>query len=359
MKRKALRTSALVLCVIMAFCLSSCGTEVSYNDYDLSEYIKVGEYKGLEVASYSISVTDDEVESAIQSALEDAATDKELDEGTAVEDGDVVNIDYTGKLDGKKFEGGSAEGYDLTIGSGSFIDGFESGLIGKKVGEKTDLELTFPEDYSSEELQGKDVVFTVKINSATRKEAPALDDDFVKNTTEFETVDEYRADLEKQLYDEKEQEVINNQKMTLWSSLLENVEVKKYPERELDYYIKFNSDQMDTMAKEYDMTRDELLAAYDFGSEDEFAATNEDSSKQRVKQEMLIQYIVQKEGLEYTKKEKDALIKNYKNAGYDEKTIKTQTGRTMDEYVDMELLYGKVLDFLLDNAVITDAASAE
>ena len=355
MKRKALRTSALVLCVIMAFCLSSCGTEVSYDDYDLSKYIKVGDYKGMEVASYSISVTDDEVETAIQSALDEAATDK----GTAIENGDVVNIDYTGKLDGKKFDGGSAEGYDLTIGSGTFIDGFESGLIGKKVGEKTDLELTFPEDYSSEDLQGKDVVFTVKINSATRKEVPVLDEDFVKNTTEFETVEEYRADLEKKLYDEKEQEAINNQKTTLWSNLLENVEVKKYPERELDYYIQFNSDQMDTMAKEYDMTRDELLAAYDFGDEDEFAATNEDSSKQRVKQEMLIEYIAQKEGLEYTEKEKDALIKNYENAGYDEKTIKTQTGRTMDEYVDMELLYGKVLDFLLDNAVITDSASAE
>ena len=148
-------------------------------------------------------------------------------------------------------------------------------------------------------------MFTVKINSATRKEVPVLDEDFVKNTTEFETVEEYRADLEKKLYDEKEQEAINNQKTTLWSNLLENVEVKKYPERELDYYIQFNSDQMDTMAKEYDMTRDELLAAYDFGDEDEFAATNEDSSKQRVKQEMLIEYIAQKEELEYTEKEKE------------------------------------------------------
>lgn len=359
MKRKALIMSALVLCVITVLGLSSCGTDVSYDDYDLSKYIKVGEYKGLEVASYSISVTDDEVETAIQSALEDAATDQELDKKTAIADGDTVNIDYVGKLDGKEFDGGSAEGYDLTIGSGSFIEGFESGLIGKKVGDKTDLELTFPDDYSSEDLQGKDVVFTVKINSATRKEVPELDDDFVKNTTDFETVDEYRADMEKQLYDEKEDEAINNQKTTLWSELLENVEVKKYPERELDYYIEFNSEQIDTMAKEYDMTRDELLAAYDFGDEDEFAATNEDSSKQRVKQEMVIEYIAQKEGLEYTDKEKKALIKNYENAGYDEKTIKTQTGRTMDEYVDMELLYGKVLDFLLDNAVITDPASAE
>ncbi len=359
MKRKTLVRTALVLCVVMAasVCLSSCGTDVSYDDYNLKEYIKVGDYKGLEAAAYSISVTDDDVETAIQSALEEAATDTELEKGEAIADGDVVNIDYTGKVDGKKFDGGSAEGYDLTIGSGSFIDGFETGLIGKTVGEKTKLNLTFPDDYSSEDLQGKDVVFTVKINSATRQTVPTLDEDFVKNTTDFDTVEEYKADLEKQLYNEKEDEAISDQKSTLWSALMDNVKVKKYPKRELNYYIEFNSEQMDTMAEEYDMTRDEFLSAYGFGDEDEFAATNKDSSKQRVKQEMIIEYIAQKEGLECTKKEKEAQIEKYENAGYDEKTIKTQTGRDMDDYVEMELLYEKILDLLLDNANITEAAA--
>ena len=107
------------------------------------------------------------------------------------------------------------------------------------------------------------------------------------------------------------------------------------------------------------MSRDELLASYDFGDEDEFAAVNEDSSKLRVKQEMLIEYLAEKEGLSYTDKEKEEAIKAYEDAGYDDNSIELQTGRYMDDYVHIELLYQKVLDYLLDNAKITEAADDE
>ena len=318
--------------------MTACGSNISYDKYDLSEYITVGEYKGLKVAPYSISVTEDEVDARIQTNLEDAASAQEIEAGTAIEDGDTVNIDYTGKIDGKKFDGGSAEGYDLVIGSGSFIDGFETGIIGKTVGDKFDLDLTFPSDYQEESLQGKAVVFTVKVNSASR---------------------EYEQYVEKTIYDEKEQEAIENQKTTLWSDLLEDTEVKKYPEKELNYYIDFNSEQMDSMAELYGMSREDLLASYDFGDEEEFAAVNEDSSKLRVKQEMLIEYLAQKEGIEYTEKEAEAMKKEYEEAGYDDETVESQTGRTMEEYVHIELLYQKVLEFLLENADITGAPAAE
>ncbi|MEE0744983.1 MAG: trigger factor [Anaerovoracaceae bacterium] len=356
MKKKA---AASFICLMMVFGLASCGSSVSYDSYDLGEYLKVGEYKGLPVSDYTVSVTDDEVQTQIQSTLEAAATTQELDKETALADGDTVNIDYVGTIDGKEFDGGSAEGYDLTLGSGSFIDGFESGLVGKHVGDTTDLELTFPDDYSSEDLQGKDVVFNVTINSATRQEVPEYSLDFVQNTTDFDTLEEYEADVEKQLYEQKEQTEIDNQKTTLWSELLEDTEVKEYPEDILNYYIDFNSSQMDTMAEEYGMSRDELLASYDFGDEDEFAAVNEDSSKLRVKQEMLIEYLAEKEGLSYTDKEKEEAIKAYEDAGYDDKSIELQTGRNMEDYVHIELLYQKVLDYLLDNAKITEAADDE
>ena len=143
MKKK---TIAGLLCGVALLVLASCGSSMSYEDYDLNEYLKVGEYKGLTVAPYSISVTDDEVQEQIQSNLKAAAKDTKLDKNTAIADGDTVNIDYTGKVDGKKFDGGTAEKQDLTIGSGSFIDGFESGLIGHKKGETVTLNLTFPED---------------------------------------------------------------------------------------------------------------------------------------------------------------------------------------------------------------------
>ena len=346
----------LCLCLMTALGLTACGSAMSYEDYDLNEYLEVGEYKGLKAQPYTISVTGDEIDAQIQSTLEASATSQELDQQTPIADGDTVKIDYTGKIDGKKFEGGSAKDQSLTIGSGSFIDGFESGLIGKTVGEKVTLNLTFPADYSSQELQGKDVVFTVKINSASREEVPEYNLDFVHNTTDYQTLEEYEAAVKAQLEKNKESEAISEQKSTLWSAALDNTKVKKYPDRELDHYIQFNSEQMDEMAKTYGMSREELLANYDFGDEKAFAAVNEDSSKLRVKQEMLIQYIADKEKLSYTDKEKDALISDFESQGYDEKTVESQTGRPMEEYAHIELLYEKVLDFLLENAEITGAA---
>lgn len=346
----------LILCCVLAAGLVSCGSSMSYDDYELDDYIKVGEYKGLKAAPYAISVTEDEVDAQIQSNLEAAATDEKLDENTVLAEGDTVNIDYTGKVNGKEFEGGSAEGYDLTLGSGSFIDGFESGLVGKKTGDEAELALTFPEDYSDEDLAGKDVVFSVKINSATRKSVPQLNSDFVKNNTEYESVEEYTKAVEKQLYDNKETEAVNEQKTELWSQALDNAEVKKYPERELEHYIEFNSEQIDRTAKAYGMSKEDVLSQYEFGDEEEFTAVNEDSSKLRVKQEMLIEYIAAEEKLSYTDEEKQQLIENFQGQGYDNEAIEEQTGRSMGDYVHIELLYGKVLDMLLENAKIEGAA---
>ena len=361
--KKPTKKVVIIVAVILALCLvaviifKSCGSSMSYDDYDLSEYLKVGDYKGLEVAPYTVSVTEADIDAQIQTALEAATTTKDLDKGAAIADGDTVNIDYTGKVDGKKFDNGSAKGSSLVIGSGTFIDGFESGLIGKTVGEKLKLNLTFPDDYNEESLQGKDVVFTVTVNSATRQEVPEYSLDFVQNTTDYKTLEEYEAAVGKQLTKDKEAEAINTQKTTLWSAALDNTKVKKYPDREVEHYIEFNSQQMDDMAKSYGMSREDLLASYEFGDEEAFAAVNEDGSKLRVKQEMLIEYIADKEGLEYTDKERKALIADFEQQGYDEDAVKTQTGRTMDEYIHIELLYQKVLDFLLENANITGEAT--
>ncbi len=341
------------------FALSSCSASVSYDDYDLDDYITVGEYKGLQVAPYTVSVTEDEIDARIQSNLEEAASERELESGEVIADGDTVNIDYEGTVDGKTLDNASGEDYDLTIGSGSFIDGFESGLIGEKVGEKVVLDLTFPDDYSEEDLQGKAVEFTVKINSAKRTEVPEYNLEFVQENTDYETLADYEKSVEEQLYSEKETEAVNNQKTELWSQALDNTEVKDYPQRELDHYIEANSEQIDSVAKANDMTREEVLSLYGFGDEDEFAAENEDSSKLRVKEEMLIEYIAKNEDLTYTDEEKNQLIQSYESQGYDNDTIKEQTGRTMGDYVHIELLYSKVLDFLLENAEITGAAVSE
>lgn len=348
----------IILVMIMAAAgLSSCTSSMSYSDYDFDEYMEVGEYKGLDVAPYTVTVSNEDLYTEIENRLQAAAETTDLEEGAAVEEGDALNIDYVGKIDGKAFDNGSAEGASLQIGSNSFIDGFEDGLIGKTIGSEAVLNLTFPEDYQEESLQGKDVEFTVTINSGTREEVPDYNLEFVQENSDYETMDEYEAAVREDVYAQKEEEAVNTQKTTLWSEALDNTEMKKYPDRELDHYIEFNSDQIDDMASSYGMSREDVLASYEFGDEEEFAAVNEDSSKLRVKQEMLIEYIADKEGITYTDEESQELISSFEQQGYNESAIERQTGRTMEDYVRIELLYGKVLDFLLENANITEEAA--
>ncbi len=343
------------ICVAMMLALASCGSSIDYSDYDLEKCIEVGEYKNLKAAAYTVSVTEDEIETRIQEELEASATSEELNDKTPIEEGDVANIDYTGTLDGKAFDGGSAEGYDLEIGSGTFIDGFEDGLIGKKVGEKVKLNLTFPEDYASKELAGKDVVFDVTINSAVREGIPEYNLDFVQNTTDYMSLQEYESALEKQIYNEKEDEAIMNQQSELWTQVVDATVVNEYPEKLVEYYCDANNKYVDYMADMYGMTREEALTSNGFGNEEEFAAVNEDSSKLRIKDEMIVEYIAQKEGISYTEEEKTAYTEDLAAMGYDDELIEIETGRNLEGYVHSELLRMEVLDFILENAKIEGA----
>lgn len=349
MKKKLM---VLLVCALTVIGFSGCGTTMTYDDYELTDYIKPGKYIGLEGEAYTVKVTQDDIDEEIQAALESAVEKKTLDKETEIKNGDTVNIDYVGTKDGEKFDGGSAKGYDLVIGSKSFIDGFESGLIGKKVGDKVKLNLTFPEDYSSEDLQGQDVVFDVTINSATRETTPEYNLDFIKKNTEYKSKEEYEKALEKKIYNEKEETAIRTQQEDLWSKALENTKIKKYPERELEHYLEFNSNQMDEMAESYGVSREDMLTQYGFKDEDEFETVNDESSKLRIKQEMLLEYIADKEGIKYTDEEKEAQFEEFEKQGYDEEAIEKQTGRNADEYVHFELLYQKVLEFLVENAKI-------
>ena len=151
---------------------------------DVSKYVTIGEYKGLTLDRASVTVTDDDVQAEIDYNLEENGT--EVNDGT-VEEGDSVTINFTGTIDGKEFDGGSAEDYDLVIGEGGMIDGFEDGIIGMKKGETKELDLTFPDDYYEESVAGKPVVFKVTLQKFTRPSE--LNDEWVAANTEYKTVD--------------------------------------------------------------------------------------------------------------------------------------------------------------------------
>ncbi|MGN0702781.1 MAG: trigger factor [Lentihominibacter sp.] len=354
MKKKLLTTIGILLAAAMALAgLAGCGEDPNpYSALNLDDYLKVGKYKGVEVEKIDVTVDKSEIGDEIVSALDAAATEEDVKKGQPVENRDTVNIDYVGRIDGKKFEGGSAEGTDLELGSGTFIDGFEEGLVGHKVGEKgIQLNLAFPLNYSSEELQGKDVVFTVDINSATRTVQPEYNLEFVKTQGDYDSTEEYEKAVKAQLLAEKKSEALETQKTEIWSQVLEDTKVKKYPKEIVQHYIDTYSAQIDSIAEEKDYTRQEVMEQlYGITSEEVLQKQFKDSARLLVKQEMLIEYIAGKEGITYTDEEADALKEDIEEQGYDEEMVEEQTGRTMKQYVHIELLYEKVQDFLLDKA---------
>ena len=170
MKKKIMSLAAVVLTAGM---LSACGKDAAYlSEIKASDYVTLGEYKGIEVTQPEPEVTDEYVDSYIEYLRSQRAVAVEVTDRTTVQEGDTVNIDYTGYRDGVAFEGGTAQGDSLTIGSGRFIDGFEEGLIGTSVGETVTLELTFPDNYTNAELAGAAVTFDVTVNSISVSETP-------------------------------------------------------------------------------------------------------------------------------------------------------------------------------------------
>ena len=165
--------------------------------------VTLGEYKGVEVEKSDVEVTEEDINKEVDKERENNSRTIDVDD-RAVENGDIIKLDFDGSVDGVPFEGGKAENYTLTIGSGSFIPGFEDQLTGTKIGEEKDVTVTFPEDYHEKSLAGKEAVFKCKVNAITVKELPEADDEFASEVSEFETLAEYKEDIKKKLTEKKE-----------------------------------------------------------------------------------------------------------------------------------------------------------
>ncbi len=320
MKRKIV---VLMLCMMAAsFAMTACGKKNSsvdsteavestesedsprYGDemtYDASKYVKLGDYVGLEVtAEGDYEVTDEDVKTEVATEISQAGAYYVPSDKTEVESGDVVNIDYVGTKDGEAFDGGSYEGYNLTIGSGSFIDGFEDGLIGHSVGETVELDLTFPESYSNTDLAGQAVVFTVTINSIQQEEEMSYDtltDEYVSEMLGSDDVASYLESVRKNLEDSVETQKTSDASNAILQALLEECEIKEVPEGLLEDRIAQRTEYYQGMAKQYGIDFSSYLS-YFFGmTEDEFQAELEKSMPDLVKEEMILLAIADKEGI--------------------------------------------------------------
>ena len=305
--------------------------------------VTLGDYKGVEVEVRDVNVTDEEVQSYVDSLVTYNPVMKEVDR--AAKDGDTVNIDYVGKKDGVAFDGGTAQGYDLTLGSGTFIDGFESGLIGVKKGDKVELNLTFPEEYGNADLAGQAVVFEVTVNEVKESTDTKLDDEWVENYTSGDqtTVAEFMDKTKKEMQEQREQSEHTNEMNSLISTVMGNATFEVNPEA-IEYEAQKMMQSSQQSLAQYGIDLDSYLSMTGMTKED-YEAQMRTNGEEYAKMKLVIQEIAAKEGIDQlTEADYKAIEKQY---GYSRQMLIQMAGQ---EAVDFETLYMKVSDYLLENA---------
>lgn len=336
MKKKLLAT---LLAVSMVMSLCACGSEkdgaqttettaakedLCSKDFKASDYVTVGSFEGLEVAVDVYNFTDEDVEKQFDEEVEyyveysDLFTYKPVEGKTTVEDGDIVNIDYVGKKDGVAFDGGTAQGHNLEIGSGSFIDGFESGLIGHEVGETTTLNLTFPEGYRNADLAGAAVTFDVTINSINTREMPEITDALVAQMDlGFDTIAAYKDDIRVYLQETCDESNKSERDTAVWEAVYEVCEVKEPPKEFVDSLIAAVKKSAEMYASYYGVSFDEFLTNYMGQTAEQFEAECRTSATENAKQKLAIAAIAEKAGINLSDEDvKAAAEAEYEEYGY-------------------------------------------
>lgn len=334
----------------VAISLIGCG-KADDNNMKPEDYIELGLYKGLEITKPSGEVSEEDVEDELNYLANAYAEEEVLTEGTVCE-GDVANIDYEGKKDGVAFQGGTAQGYDLTIGSHTFIDGFEDGLIGKKIGDTVDLNLTFPENYTPE-LAGADVVFTVKINSVKRYIAPEITDELIKEISEgeYDNVEDYKAALEEQIREDDAEYAELQMYTDLLSMAVDNATIiKDIPNDFIQAKIARLLLNAQDYANAYGLDFDTFLEQHMQMTQEEYNAQSVEYAKKAAKQSLVLQAIANAEGIEVTDEELekgiDDYVQMYNYSSRDEFINSTN----MDDFKEY-ILTSKVEEFLYNNAI--------
>ena len=338
-----------VIAIILVFVNNKQSKE--YN-YDLSKYVKVGNYKGLEYTSQKASVTDEEVDVEIQRRLQKAAKTENSKTGK-VENGDTINISFVGKIDGKEFEGGSSESTDITVGTTQMIDGFVEGLIGKNVGDSVTLNLKFPDDYGKTDLQGKAVEFKVTINSKKKISVPKLNASFVKKNSKYKTVKEYKEGVKKELLNQKQKSIDSTVKQELWSRIINKSKAKKYPEKELNEAMSQANkleESYKVQAQNYGMEWETYLKTVMRTDKKGFEKLKQEYAKNIVFNRMVMYSIARSENISLSNREyKKEILKILEDNGYDEESFKKAFGKDIETYADeqnwrQKILFDKVLD---------------
>ena len=318
--------------------------------------VQLGDYKGLEIEKQDSELTDEELEESINHSLGHMA-EMVVKEDGAVENGDTVNIDFSGSVDGEEFEGGQAEGYDLEVGSGSFIPGFEEQLEGMKTGEEKDVVVTFPEEYHAEELAGKEATFKTKVNEIKYKDVPELNDEIANELdAEANSVDEYKENLRKRLAEQKATEAENTEKEEAIKKATDNATID-IPQAMIDT-------ELDRMVQEFGQRIQQqgldLQTYFQISGQDESQLREQmkDDAEQRVKTNLTLTAIADAENIEVSDEDIDKeLEKMSEQFNISVEDIKNTLGNT--DIVKNDVRIQKVIDLLKDNAKLVEGSKED
>lgn len=318
--------------------------------------VKLGDYKGLEIEKQETDLSDEELQESIDHSLSHLA-EMVVKEDGAVENGDTVNIDFSGSVDGEEFDGGQAEGYDLEIGSGLFIPGFEEQIEGMKTGDEKDVVVTFPEEYHAEELAGKEATFKTKVNEIKFKDVPELNDEIANELdSEAESVDEYKENLRKRLSEQKATEAENTEKEEAINKATENASID-IPEAMINT-------ELDRMIQEFGQRIQQqgldLQTYYQISGQNEEQLRDQmkDDAEQRVKTNLTLTAIADEENIEVSDEDIDKeLEKMSEQFNISVEDIKSTLGNT--DIVKNDVRIQKVIDLLRNNAKYVEATKED
>lgn len=359
------RSFILGACLCMALAVTGCGKSKSDNASEVQ--VALGQYKGVEVTLNSTEVTDEEVQQRVDAINSTYGTDVLVTDRTDVQKGDTVNIDYVGKVDGVAFDGGTATGSALKIGSNTFIEGFEDGLIGANVGDTLDVNATFPDPYTNNpDLAGKEAVFTVTVNAITTGEKEPITDEVVAKAAEaagtdkYTTVAEYEEYVREALKSSKETSAQTQKEIDIIQKAIDNATFTNLAQTEIDEEATSMNDYYTSLATQYGVDL-ETYVYYMFSgmTTDQFTEQIKTAAEFNVKQRYLLKEVVKEENITLTDDEFNSMVEEY--------LADQSTYKTVDEFVAaydgkdavMESLQmEKALNLILDSAVVKEATEA-
>ena len=321
-------------------------------EYTAADYVSLDSYTGMEVEVSDGEVTDEEFEMLLQQLVDAFKTTEKITDRETKE-GDTINFDYSGAIDGVAFDGGTAQNQTTTLGNGGFIDGFEEGLLGAKKGETRDLNLTFPEEYGNEELNGADVVFTVSVNAIKR--VPKLTKEWVKNNTDSKTVEEYRESVKKELQESNQETADSSVKNMAWNQVVEGSEVKEYPDEDLKAAIQEYNDSLSSYADQMGQSVEDFLKSQNM-TQEQIDEEAQQYAENKIKQGLVLQAIMYEEGFDLSdeemKKTADQMEKDY------EMTLDEMAEQFGEDAVRENVAISRVMDFIVENAEINTIANS-